>query len=176
MKVVHKPWGKEEWLELNDAYCYKRIYINAGYKTSYQYHEFKRETNYIIEGTAEIWLENEKGTVEKKIMKAGEYFNVVPPRKHRVIAITDIILQEVSTPHVDDVFRIDDEFHRADGKVEAEHKTPAVLVLSAGLGSRLGNLTKNVNKAMLPINNKAIISYIIDKFPKEYEFIVALGY
>jgi NDP-sugar pyrophosphorylase family protein/mannose-6-phosphate isomerase-like protein (cupin superfamily) len=176
MKVVHKPWGKEEWLELNDAYCYKRIYINAGYKTSYQYHEFKRETNYIIEGTAEIWLENEKGIVEKKIMKAGEYFNVVPPRKHRVIAITDIILQEVSTPHVDDVFRIDDEFHRADGKVEAEHKTPAVLVLSAGLGSRLGNLTKNVNKAMLPINNKAIISYIIDKFPKEYEFIVALGY
>lgn len=176
MKVVHKPWGKEEWLELNDAYCYKRIYINAGYKTSYQYHEFKRETNYIIEGTAEIWLENEKGIVEKKIMKAGEYFNVVPPRKHRVIALTDIILQEVSTPHVDDVFRIDDEFHRADGKVEAEHKTPAVLVLSAGLGSRLGNLTKNVNKAMLPINNKAIISYIIDKFPKEYEFIVALGY
>jgi NDP-sugar pyrophosphorylase family protein/mannose-6-phosphate isomerase-like protein (cupin superfamily) len=175
-KVVHKPWGKEEWLELNDAYCYKRIYINAGYKTSYQYHQFKKETNYIIDGTAEVWLENDEGVVEKKIMKGGEFFNVTPPKKHRVIAITDIILQEVSTPHVDDVFRIDDEFHRADGKVEAEHKTPAVLVLAAGLGSRLGNLTKNVNKAMLPINNKAIISYIIDKFPKEYEFIVALGY
>ena len=175
-KVVHKPWGKEEWLELNDAYCYKRIYINAGYKTSYQYHQFKKETNYIISGEAEVWLENDEGVVEKKIMKGGEFFNVTPPKKHRVIAITDIILQEVSTPHVDDVFRIDDEFHRADGKVEAEHKTPAVLVLSAGLGSRLGNLTKNVNKAMLPINNKAIISYIIDKFPKEYEFIVALGY
>ena len=176
MKVVHKPWGKEEWLELNEAYCYKRIYINAGYKTSYQYHEFKRETNYIIEGAAEIWLENEKGIVEKKVMRAGDYFNVIPPRKHRVIAITDIILQEVSTPHVDDVVRINDEFHRADGKVEAEHKTPAVLVLAAGLGSRLGSLTKNVNKAMLPINNKAIISYIIDKFPRDYEFVVALGY
>ena len=175
-KVVHKPWGKEEWLELNDAYCYKRIYINAGYKTSYQYHQFKKETNYIIDGTAEVWLENDEGVVEKKIMKGGEFFNVTPPKKHRVIAITDIILQEVSTPHVDDVFRIDDEFHRADGKVEAEHKTPAVLVLAAGLGSRLGNLTKNINKAMLPINNKAIISYIIDRFPKEYEFIVALGY
>ena len=175
-KVVHKPWGKEEWLELNDAYCYKRIYINAGYKTSYQYHQFKKETNYIIEGTAEVWLENDEGVVEKKIMKGGEFFNVTPPKKHRVIAITDIILQEVSTPHVDDVFRIDDEFHRADGKVEAEHKTPAVLILAAGLGSRLGNLTKNINKAMLPINNKAIISYIIDKFPSEYEFIITLGY
>ena len=176
MKVVHKPWGKEEWLELNDAYCYKRIYINAGYKTSYQYHEFKRETNYIIEGTAEIWLENEEGIVEKKIMKAGEYFNVAPPRKHRVIAITDIILQEVSTPHVDDVIRINDEFNRTDGKVEAEHKTPAVFIAAAGLGSRLGDLTRSMNKAMLPINNKAIISYIIDKFPREYEFVISLGY
>ena len=175
-KVVHKPWGKEEWLELNDAYCYKRIYINAGYKTSYQYHQFKKETNYIIEGTAEVWLENDKGVVEKKIMKAGEFFNVTPPKKHRVIAITDIILQEVSTPHVDDVFRINDEFNRADGKIEAEHSIPAVLILSAGIGSRLGELTKNVNKAMLPINNKAIISHIIEKFPKEYEFIITLGY
>lgn len=175
-KVVHKPWGKEEWLALNEFYCYKRIYINAGYKTSYQYHEFKHETNYIIEGTAEVWLENDEGIVEKKIMNAGEFFDVIPPRKHRVIALTDIILQEVSTPHVDDVFRINDEFNRVDGKVEAEHKTPAVLILAAGIGSRLGNLTKNINKAMLPINNKAIISYIIDKFPKDYDFIVALGY
>jgi len=175
-KVVHKPWGKEEWLELNDAYCYKRIYINAGYKTSFQYHQFKKETNYIIDGIAEVWLENDEGVVEKKIMKRGEFFNVTPPKKHRVIAITDIILQEVSTPHVDDVFRIDDEFNRADGKIEAEHKTPAVLILSAGLGSRLKDLTKNINKAMIPINNMAIISYIVEKFPSNYDFILALGY
>ena len=44
MKTVTKPWGKEEWLELNEKYCYKRIYINPGYKTSFQYHEKKRET------------------------------------------------------------------------------------------------------------------------------------
>jgi NDP-sugar pyrophosphorylase family protein/mannose-6-phosphate isomerase-like protein (cupin superfamily) len=175
-KVVHKPWGREEWLALNDFYCYKRIYINAGYKTSYQYHQFKHETNYIISGTAEVWLENDEGVVEKKIMGAGDFFDVTPPKKHRVIAITDIILQEVSTPHVDDVIRINDEFNRTDGKVEAEHKTPAVLILAAGIGSRLKNLTKNINKALLPINNKAIISYIVDKFPSEYEFVVALGY
>ena len=176
MKIVIKPWGKEEWLELNDKYCYKRIYINAGYKTSYQYHNFKKETNYIISGEAEVWLENDEGIVEKKIMRSGEYFNVTPPKKHRVIAITDIILQEVSTPEVDDVFRIDDEFHRADGKIEGEHKTPAVLILCAGLGTRLKNLTKNINKALLPINNRAIISHIIDKFPIEYDFIIAKGY
>jgi NDP-sugar pyrophosphorylase family protein/mannose-6-phosphate isomerase-like protein (cupin superfamily) len=176
MKTVTKPWGKEEWLELNEKYCYKRIYINAGYKTSYQYHNFKRETNYIISGEAEIWLENDEGVVEKKIMKAGDYFNVTPPKKHRVIALTDIILQEVSTPEVDDVIRINDEFARGDGKIEGEHQTPAVLILAAGLGTRLESLTKEINKALLPINNRAIISHIIDKFPKDYEFVVAIGY
>ena len=176
MKTVIKPWGKEEWLELNDKYCYKRIYINAGYKTSYQYHQFKKETNYIISGEAEVWLENDKGVVEKKIMKEGEYFNVTPPKKHRVIALTDIILQEVSTPEVDDVIRINDEFARGDGKIEGEHQTPAVLILAAGLGIRLESLTKEINKALLPINNRAIISHIIDKFPNDYEFIVAIGY
>jgi len=176
MKTVTKPWGKEEWLELNDRYCYKRIYINAGYKTSYQYHNFKRETNYIISGEAEVWLENDEGVVEKKIMKAGDYFNVTPPKKHRVIALTDIILQEVSTPEVDDVIRINDEFARGDGKIEGEHQTPAVLILAAGLGTRLEFLTKEINKALLPINNRAIISHIIDRFPTNYEFIIAIGY
>jgi len=176
MKTVTKPWGKEEWLELNDRYCYKRIYINAGYKTSYQYHNLKRETNYIISGEAEVWLENDEGVVEKKIMKAGDYFNVTPPKKHRVIALTDIILQEVSTPEVDDVIRINDEFARGDGKIEGEHQTPAVLILAAGLGTRLEFLTKEINKALLPINNRAIISHIIDRFPTNYEFIIAIGY
>jgi len=176
MKTVHKPWGREEWLELNDRYCYKRIYINAGYKTSYQYHNFKRETNYIISGEAEIWLENDNGVVEKKIMKAGEYFNVTPPKKHRVIAITDIVLQEVSTPEVDDVIRIEDDAKRKDGRIESEHKTPAVLILSAGLGTRLKKLTEHINKSLVPLNNKAVLSHIIEKFPKEYDIVIAIGH
>lgn len=176
MKTVIKPWGKEEWLELNDRYCYKRIYINSGYKTSYQYHEKKRETNYIISGTAEVWLENDDGIVEKKIMNSGEYFNVTPPKKHRVIALTDIILQEVSTPEVDDVIRLEDDANRKDGKIDGEHTTPAVLILAAGLGTRLKHHTKSKNKALIPINNKAIISHIIEKFPVSYDIIIAVGY
>lgn len=175
-KIIYKPWGREEWLELNKKYCYKRIYINKGYKTSYQYHNFKIETNYLIEGAAELWLENDNGVIEKKIIKAGEYFSVTPPKKHRVIALTDIILQEVSTPEVDDVIRIEDDTNRKDGKIEGEHKSPAVLLLVAGKGERLGDLTTHINKALLPINNKAIISLIINKFPDNYEIVVALGY
>ena len=176
MKTVIKPWGKEEWLELNDVYCYKRIYINAGYKTSYQYHVKKRETNYIISGNAEVWLENDDGIVEKKMMSAGDYFNVAPPKKHRVIALTDIILQEVSTPEVDDVIRLEDDANRKDGKIEGEHSSPAVLILAAGLGTRLKHHTKSKNKALVSINNKAIISHIIEKFPENYDIVVAVGY
>jgi len=176
MKTVYKPWGKELWLELNDKYCYKRIHINAGTKTSYQYHEQKLETNYIIEGTAEVWLENDEGVVEKKIMKAGEFFTVVPLRKHRVIAITDIILQEVSTPEVDDVIRISDDSGRNSGKIEHEYMKPALCILAAGMGTRLENLSEHINKGLLPLDNKAVITHMIDKTPKEYEIVVALGY
>jgi len=176
VKIVTKPWGREEWLELNDRYCYKRIYINAGHKTSFQYHNFKRETNYLIDGKAEVWLENDSGVVEKKIIVAGDYFNVTPPKKHRVIAITDIILQEVSTPEVDDVIRIEDDSQRGDGRIEAEHQNPALLILSAGLGSRLKENTKSKNKALVPINNKAAISHIIDQFPDNCDIVIAVGY
>ncbi len=121
-KEVTKPWGKEIWLELNDHYCYKRIYINAGTRTSFQYHNKKYETNYIIKGEAEVWLENDSGVVEKLKMKEGDFFNVTPPKKHRVIAVTNIILQEVSTPEVDDIIRIEDDFKRPHGKINSEYQ------------------------------------------------------
>ena len=175
-KTVYKPWGKEVWLELNEKYCYKRIYINAGTKTSYQYHDKKLETNYIIDGTAEVWLENDEGVVEKKIVEPGYFFTVEPPKKHRIIAITDIILQEVSTPEVDDVIRISDDLGRGNGKIEHEHMKPALCILTAGIGSRLENLSDHINKGLLPLDNKAVITHMIDKTPKEYEIVVALGY
>ena len=120
-KIVKKPWGKEVWLELNEKYCYKIIYINKGHRTSYQYHIKKLETNYLIEGEAEIWLENDEGIIDKFIMKKDQHFTVLPSRKHRVIALTDIILQEVSTPEIDDVVRIQDDAERPDGRIENEH-------------------------------------------------------
>jgi len=121
VKVVMKPWGREVWLELNDSYCYKRIYINAGTRTSFQYHEKKYETNYIISGQAQVWLENDSGDIVKTVMGPGEFFNAEPTKKHRVIALTNLVLQEVSTPEVDDVIRIEDDSDRGDGRIDNEH-------------------------------------------------------
>ncbi len=70
-----------------------------------------------------MWLENDSGEIEKFMVKAGDHFNVVPPKKHRVIAITDLVLQEVSTPEVDDVVRIEDDAGRGDGRIESEHQS-----------------------------------------------------
>ena len=125
--IVHKPWGREEWLELLEdekgrGYCYKRIYINKGTRTSFQSHTKKIETNYIIAGEAEIWLEDEEGMLEKKTMKTGDSFTIIPPKKHRIIALTDMILQEVSTPDVDDIIRLQDDTGRGNGRIEEEHK------------------------------------------------------
>jgi mannose-6-phosphate isomerase-like protein (cupin superfamily) len=175
-KIVEKPWGKEIWLALNDKYCYKRIEIKAGFKTSYQYHNYKLETNYIIKGNAEVWLENDDGIVEKFYMKEGDFFTVIPPKKHRVIAISDVILQEVSTPEVDDVIRINDEFNRLDGKIEEEHSIPVVCIIAAGTGSRLGEIGKKCHKTLLPYKEKSILSHIIDKFSLNTEIVIAVGY
>lgn len=114
--VVMKPWGHETWLFLCDRYCYKRIHINAGHRTSKQYHNHKLETNYIISGEAKVLL----GDVWHD-MKADDFFTVQPGIVHRVVAVTDIILQEVSTPEVDDVIRIEDDANRPDGRIETEH-------------------------------------------------------
>lgn len=120
-KIVWKNWGMEHWLELNDRYCYKRILINAGQRTSLQYHHHKLETNYIISGEADVWLEDGFGHMMLDRYKANDYFTVLPGRKHRVVAVTDVILQEASTPEVDDVVRVEDDAGRPDGRIESEH-------------------------------------------------------
>lgn len=132
-KIVTKPWGMEVWLELNDRYCYKRIYISAGNKTSLQYHEKKLETNYIIKGEAEVWMQDPNGETNLRInnqdytfsvtkRRENYFFTVTPPTVHRIKALTDIILQEVSTPDVDDVVRLQDDAGRGSGKIDSEHQ------------------------------------------------------
>lgn len=121
-KKVTKKWGYELWFELNDKYCYKKIFIKAGTRTSFQYHEKKMETMYILSGKGKFLIENELGEVKEEIMETGEFITILPPKKHRVIALTDLILLECSTPEVDDIIRIDDDYGRKDGKIEEEHK------------------------------------------------------
>lgn len=120
--TVDKPWGYEIWLELNEFYAYKVIHMKAGNRSSLQSHEIKVEANYVISGEAEVLLEDDTGNLVSRIYKAGNGWVVPVGKKHRVIAITDYTALEVSTPHLDDVIRYQDDTNRQSGKISDEHK------------------------------------------------------
>ncbi len=141
VKSVTKPWGNgkvggvagigEIWLnykrdeavgEEEKRYVFKKLYIKAGTRTSLQYHVNKLETNHLISGEAEGWQENAKGEMEKSIFTAGDSWTIPCGTKHRVVAVTDIVMLEASTPEVDDVVRIEDDANRPSGRIESEHK------------------------------------------------------
>jgi mannose-6-phosphate isomerase len=117
--TVTKPWGKEIWLtgpERRD-YCMKRIHINAGHQTSLQYHREKFETNVVIEGNIELI-----GESYNELVAAPAFVNIAPPTVHRVRALSDIVLIEASTAHLDDVVRLQDDSNRPSGRIEDEHQ------------------------------------------------------
>ena len=129
-KVVKKPWGQEVWInyrkgeeigEEEKRYVMKKLYITKGTKTSFQYHQTKTETNFLIQGSIEAWFENEMGIIEKKILRAGSIWSIPAGKKHRIVTLEDVILIESSSPEVDDVIRVSDDTMRGNGRIQAEH-------------------------------------------------------
>lgn len=129
-KVVKKPWGKEVWLnyrkdenigDYEKRYVFKKLYIEAGTKTSFQYHLQKVETNFLISGSVEAWFEIEPGQIDKKILTAGAIWSIPKNIKHRIVTLEDIVLLEASSPEVDDVIRIADDTLRGNGRIQSEH-------------------------------------------------------
>jgi mannose-6-phosphate isomerase len=112
-EIMIKPWGTEEWLELNEKYCFKRICINEGHQTSLQYHEQKKETIIILSGTATLVYQTspEGGKLTKEV-KSGDTFTINPSDRHRLIAKTDLVFFEASSPEVFDVVRLEDAYDR----------------------------------------------------------------
>lgn len=129
-KVVIKPWGKEVWINFRAGenvgdetkrYIMKKLYIKKGTRTSFQYHQEKVETNFLIQGAVEAWFEDKKGGIDVKILKAGAIWSIPAGVKHRIVTLEDIVLMESSTPEVDDVIRIEDDTLRGDGRIQDEH-------------------------------------------------------
>ena len=111
-RMVPKPWGNEIiWGETKD-YVGKILYISQGHRLSRQYHETKEETIMVISGT--LLLEVGVGEeMESLNLSRGENFHVTPGLIHRFCApYGDVEIVEVSTPHLDDVVRIEDDYKR----------------------------------------------------------------
>ena len=109
---VPKPWGSEQIWALTERYCGKIIRIDAGRRLSLQRHARKEESLIVLSGTLRLHLEDDDGMVRTLALGPGESAHVAVPRLHRFEAVTDVELVEVSTPEIDDVERLDDDYGR----------------------------------------------------------------
>jgi mannose-6-phosphate isomerase len=109
---VDKPWGHEEIWAWTDRYVGKLLVIETGKRLSYQYHETKDEWVLVLSGRLKLLLENDTGAVVESELDEGRSAHVPTGRRHRYEAIETCRLIEVSTPELDDVVRLDDDYGR----------------------------------------------------------------
>ncbi len=111
-KTISKPWGHEIIFAHTKDYVGKILVIKAGHQLSLQFHKVKEETIYLRSGEMRFVIEDDQGTLTELTLQPGQSFHILPNRKHRMIAIQDCEVYEVSTPHLDDVVRLEDSYGR----------------------------------------------------------------
>jgi mannose-6-phosphate isomerase-like protein (cupin superfamily) len=110
---VEKPWGWElVWAEA-EQYVGKLLFVRAGQALSLQYHRLKDESWLVQEGRARLELGDVGGALEETEIGPGDAFRFRPGTVHRVTALEDLLVIEVSTPHLEDVVRLEDRYGRA---------------------------------------------------------------
>lgn len=112
MTRVDKPWGHEEIWAHTSKYVGKVLHIKAGHRLSQQFHRVKEETVRVLQGR--LHLETGMGADSlSQALSPGEVFHVPPGTIHRFCATSeDVVLLEVSTPEIDDVVRLEDDYAR----------------------------------------------------------------
>ena len=112
-EIVQKPWGYEVIWAHTERYVGKILHINKGESLSYQYHVVKDETIRLLTGVLEMDVERDQER-QKLCLAPGQCLHIVPGMKHRMTAVEDCDVLEVSTPELDDVVRLEDRYGRAD--------------------------------------------------------------
>jgi mannose-6-phosphate isomerase-like protein (cupin superfamily) len=111
---VEKPWGHELIWAVTDRYVGKVLFVAAGHSLSLQFHREKDESWYVQSGRAKVELgEAGEAVLVEEVVTAGSAFRFEPGTVHRVTALEDTTILEVSTPHLDDVVRLEDSYGRA---------------------------------------------------------------
>lgn len=111
-KRVEKPWGYEIIFAHTPQYVGKILHINKGEALSTQYHNVKDETLYVNSGEMKLEYGDDLENLETLIMKPGDSFHVTPKLIHKMTALADVDVCEVSTPELDDVVRLADRYGR----------------------------------------------------------------
>jgi mannose-6-phosphate isomerase-like protein (cupin superfamily) len=110
---VEKPWGYELiWAKAED-YAGKLLFVRAGHALSLQFHRKKDESWYVLGGRAELQLgEAGQAVLTAEVVGPSVAFRLRPGTVHRIRAVEDTTILEVSTPELDDVVRLEDEYGR----------------------------------------------------------------
>ncbi len=111
-KIIKKPWGQEELIEINDKYMMKKLTMNAGHRCSTQYHNFKTETIYVLSGRLKISFGSKIDQLKSKVFLGGEDLTIPPKLIHRMEALEKSVYLEASTPEIEDVVRLQDDYKR----------------------------------------------------------------
>ena len=109
---IEKPWGFELLFARTPKYAGKLIFVRKGHRLSLQYHKKKDESMYVYEGKAKIEIEESGKQLVQSIAQPGYCFRISPGTKHRIEAIEDTTLIEVSTPELEDIERLEDDYGR----------------------------------------------------------------
>jgi len=112
MQVIEKPWGKEEVLEINERYMVKRLTMWEGCRCSLQFHNHKKETIYVLSGQLKIISGKDQRDLVSRVYSSGDAITISPGTIHRMEAVEDSIYLEASTPEMDDVVRLADDYNR----------------------------------------------------------------
>lgn len=110
---IDKPWGYEEIWAHTDEYVGKILSINQSQRLSYQYHRVKEETLRVLEGIVDLHYECD-GSYKNIRLNVGDVFHVHPRTKHRIFAVQDSKLLEISTPYLNDIVRLEDDYGRVE--------------------------------------------------------------
>jgi mannose-6-phosphate isomerase len=113
---VEKPWGFELLWAHAEQYVGKILFVRAGQALSLQFHKLKDESWYVHTGRAELEIGAPGDTTpSSEVVGPGAAFRLRPGTVHRVRALEDTTILEVSTPHLDDIVRLEDEYGRTGG-------------------------------------------------------------
>lgn len=112
IRRVPKPWGYELIFAKTGRYVGKILHIDQGQTLSLQYHEMKEETLYVVRGELKLTIEHD-GDRRELPLREGEAFHIPPRLIHRMEAVRDTDVAEVSTPELEDVVRLEDRYGRA---------------------------------------------------------------
>jgi mannose-6-phosphate isomerase-like protein (cupin superfamily) len=112
---VEKPWGYEiHWTPADRPYVGKLLHIDAGRRLSLQVHDAKTESWFLIEGRAKVVWDDGRGELVETELEPGLGYSCQIGQRHRLVAISDCDIVEVSTPEIGTTHRLEDDYHRPD--------------------------------------------------------------